>query len=69
MADYTANAKGLDRSRRAKKTDLGDGANKGQTLRRYEVVSDTQIKGGEIFVLSSVGVAADDTFTITVVAT
>ncbi len=69
MADYTANAKGLARSRKAKKTEIGDGANKGQTLRRYEVISDTQVKGGEVFVLSSVNVAASDTITLTVIAT
>lgn len=68
MADFTANAKGLGRSRRAQKTAIGDGANKGQNLRRYEIVSGTVIKGGEILVNADQAINASDTFTITVVA-
>lgn len=69
MAEFTADCKGLGRSRRAKQSaEMGDGANKGQVLRRYEIISDTVVKGGEVFVLASQAVAADDFFTITVVA-
>lgn len=69
MADFTANAQGVGRSRRARKgAEIGDGKNKGQELRRYEIVSDTVIKGGEVFILSSQAIVATDTFTITVIA-
>jgi hypothetical protein len=70
MADFTAEARGINRMRRARKTaEIGDGANKGQLLRRYEIDSDTVIKGGEVFILASQTVANNDTFTITVKAT
>lgn len=69
MADFTAEARGMKRSRRSRKgCEIGDGYNKGQVLRRYEIDSDTVIKGGEVFVLASQAIAADDTFTITVKA-
>ncbi|NIS52206.1 MAG: hypothetical protein GWN94_14015 [Phycisphaerae bacterium] len=69
MADRTANCKGLARSRRHQRDEIGDGYHKGQVLRRYEIVSDTAVKGGHILVLASESVVATDTFTITVVAT
>jgi len=69
MADFTADAKGIGRSRRARKNAYpNDGPNKGQELRRYEIVSSTIIKGGEVFVLASQSIAAEDTFTLTVKA-
>jgi hypothetical protein len=67
--EFTANCKGLGRSKRARKNAYpGDGSNKGQALRRYEIVSDTVIKGGEIFVNADQAIIATDYFTVTVVA-
>ena len=69
MADFTAEAYGQNRSRRARKTaEIGDGYNKGQVLRRYEIKSDTVIKGGEVFILASQAISTNDTFTLTVKA-
>ena len=68
MADYTANAKGIGNTKRAKKTEQGEGKAKGQTLHRYEIVADAEIMGGEIFLNTATTLAASDTCTITIVA-
>ena len=75
MSNYTANAYGVGHSRKsaADKTTSAlrnpkDNVNKGQKSMRFNIAAGSQIMGGEIWVNEDTTIAADDTFTITVVA-
>jgi hypothetical protein len=73
MADYTANAYGVNDSRKDGKDMSSAGLRnpkskmtKGQVCMRFQVAAGSQIMGGEIFVNEGTTIAASDTFLITV---
>jgi hypothetical protein len=73
--DYTATAYGVGSSRKDGKSNTTTALknekstmSKGQACMRFQVASENEIMGGEIWVNKDTTVAADDTFTITVTA-
>ena len=64
MADHTGDVYGLYGSRRAKKAVVRDI----DRAVRYEILPNAKFLGGEIYVTKDQSIAADDTFTLTVVA-
>ncbi len=73
MADYTANAYGINDSRKdgkdqttTAKKEPKTNFNKGRNVMRFVVAEGDEIAGGEIFVKKAQTVSASDTFTITV---